>query len=55
MSPVRVATEAGFHDQPHLNRHFSRMLGTTPARFARSGAGPEFGPATTPGHTAPPG
>lgn len=35
-SPVVVATEAGFYDQSHLSRHFSRMLGTTPARFARS-------------------
>jgi AraC-like DNA-binding protein len=53
MSPARVAAEAGFYDQPHLNRHFGRMLGTTPARFARSGVG--FGPATTPGETAPRG
>ena len=32
-----VAVEAGFHDQSHLNRHFKSMVGTTPARFARSG------------------
>jgi transcriptional regulator GlxA family with amidase domain len=30
-----VATTAGFYDQAHLNRHFRRYLGTTPARFAR--------------------
>lgn len=31
----QVATVAGFHDQAHLHRHFKRMVGTTPARFAR--------------------
>lgn len=35
--PAEVATEAGFYDQSHLNRHFARMLGTSPARFARTG------------------
>lgn len=34
-----VATEAGFYDQPHLSRHFKRLLGVTPGRYAR-GAGP---------------
>lgn len=33
--PAAVATEAGFYDQSHLARHFSRMLGTTPTRYAR--------------------
>lgn len=33
-----VATMVGFHDQAHLNRHFKRMIGTTPAKFARSGS-----------------
>ena len=33
--PAAVATEAGFYDQSHLTRHFSRMLGTTPTRYAR--------------------
>lgn len=33
--PAAVAVEAGFHDQPHLTRHFRRILGTTPSRFAR--------------------
>jgi AraC-like DNA-binding protein len=32
--PAEVATAAGFYDQSHLSRHFSRMLGTTPARYA---------------------
>lgn len=33
-APAAVAALAGFHDQPHLTRHFRRVLGTTPARFA---------------------
>lgn len=33
--PAAVATEAGFYDQSHLSRHFARMLGTTPTRYAR--------------------
>ncbi|GAA1973403.1 helix-turn-helix domain-containing protein [Kitasatospora viridis] len=32
-----VATAAGFYDQSHLTRHFKRVLGTTPGRFARAG------------------
>jgi len=37
MPLASVATESGFYDQPHLTRHFTRILGTTPGRFARSG------------------
>ncbi|NUU23422.1 MAG: helix-turn-helix transcriptional regulator, partial [Streptomycetaceae bacterium] len=33
--PAEVATLAGFFDQPHFTRHFRRMLGTTPAAYAR--------------------
>jgi AraC-like DNA-binding protein len=33
--PAAVATDAGFYDQSHLTRHFVRMLGTTPTRYAR--------------------
>lgn len=33
-----VATACGFHDQPHLTRHFRRLLGITPAAYARSAA-----------------
>lgn len=33
--PTTVATTLGFHDQSHLTRHFRRILGTTPGRFAR--------------------
>jgi AraC-like DNA-binding protein len=31
-----VAAEAGFYDQSHLSRHFARVLGTSPGRYARS-------------------
>jgi transcriptional regulator GlxA family with amidase domain len=34
MRPADVAVAVGFHDQSHLNRHFKRMLATTPARYA---------------------
>jgi AraC-like DNA-binding protein len=37
---ARVAVEAGFHDQAHLTRHFRRLLGVTPGRYA----GPRRGP-----------
>ncbi|PXY19411.1 AraC family transcriptional regulator [Prauserella muralis] len=33
--PAEAATAAGFYDQPHLNRHFKRLVGVTPARYAR--------------------
>ena len=29
-----VAVAVGFHDQSHLHRHFTRLVGTTPRRFA---------------------
>lgn len=34
-----VATTVGFHDQAHLNRHFARHVGTTPARYQRTRTG----------------
>lgn len=37
MRPAAAATAAGFYDQAHLTRHFGRHVGTSPARFARSG------------------
>lgn len=30
-----VAAEVGFHDQPHLTRHFRQVLGVTPGAYAR--------------------
>ncbi|MGW4203223.1 helix-turn-helix domain-containing protein [Streptomyces sp. NPDC004726] len=35
--PGEVATAAGFYDQSHLTRHFKRVVGTTPGRYARAG------------------
>jgi AraC-like DNA-binding protein len=35
--PAAVATAVGFHDQAHLTRHFTRLLASTPARYAASG------------------
>lgn len=32
---AEVAGLAGFYDQPHLTRHFTRMLGVGPAAYAR--------------------
>jgi AraC-like DNA-binding protein len=37
-SAAEVAVTVGFHDQAHLTRHFRRLLGTTPAAYARSAA-----------------
>lgn len=30
-----VAAETGFADQSHFSRHFTRMVGVTPAQYAR--------------------
>lgn len=40
--PAEVAASVGFYDQSHLNRHFTRHLRTTPARFAASWEGGRF-------------
>jgi AraC-like DNA-binding protein len=32
---AEVAVATGFHDQPHLTRHFRALLGTTPGAFRR--------------------
>ncbi|MFH9211148.1 AraC family transcriptional regulator [Streptomyces globisporus] len=34
--PGEAAVAVGFHDQSHLTRHFKRIAGTTPGRFARA-------------------
>ncbi|MFJ4947046.1 AraC family transcriptional regulator [Streptomyces sp. NPDC088760] len=41
--PAEVATTVGFHDQAHLNRHFTRHVGTTPGRFTRTRRGGAVG------------
>jgi AraC-like DNA-binding protein len=33
--PPEAATAAGFYDQSHLTRHFRRVMGVTPGRYAR--------------------
>ena len=35
--PVQVAAQYGFVDQSHFTRHFKRLLGVTPAQYARVG------------------
>ncbi|GHE62515.1 AraC family transcriptional regulator [Streptomyces longispororuber] len=40
---TEVAAAAGFYDQAHLTRHFKRLLGVTPGRYA--GRRPPGGPA----------
>ncbi|MFF0415865.1 AraC family transcriptional regulator [Kitasatospora sp. NPDC004745] len=37
--PSEVATAAGFYDQSHLTRHFKRVCGVTPGRYARTARG----------------
>lgn len=39
--PAGVAALVGFHDQSHLNRHFRRLTGFTPAQYARFVQGPD--------------
>lgn len=34
-APSQAALEVGFTDQPHLNRHFSRMIGVPPGAYQR--------------------
>jgi AraC-like DNA-binding protein len=34
---AEVAAATGFHDQPHLTRHFRALLGTTPGAFRGDG------------------
>ena len=38
-----VAAECGFVDQSHLTRHFKRLIGLTPARYARGTGRREMG------------
>ncbi|MEV3992070.1 AraC family transcriptional regulator [Streptomyces sp. NPDC049837] len=35
-APAEVAAAAGFYDQSHLARHFKRLVGTAPGRYART-------------------
>ncbi|MET7682667.1 AraC family transcriptional regulator [Streptomyces sp. NPDC005423] len=38
--PSEVATTTGFYDQSHLTRHFRKLVGVTPGRYARTGPRP---------------
>ena len=49
VSIATVASAVGFADQSHLNRHFKRLLGVTPATFARGAAGRRSMPVRSPG------
>lgn len=42
--PGEVATEVGLYDQSHLTRHFKRVVGIAPGRYARTGASQRVGP-----------
>lgn len=35
--PAMAALDCGFYDQAHLNRHFKRITGVTPAQYAAGG------------------
>ncbi|WP_415949319.1 helix-turn-helix domain-containing protein [Streptomyces sp. KLOTTS4A1] len=41
-SPAETAASVGFTDQPHLNRHFSRIVGVPPGAY-RKGRGIAYG------------
>ena len=34
-TPATTATAVGFADQPHLNRHFTRIVGVPPGAYQR--------------------
>jgi AraC-like DNA-binding protein len=38
IAPASVAAAVGFTDQPHLNRHFTRIVGVPPGAYARERA-----------------
>lgn len=35
VSPAEAALVVGFTDQPHLNRHFARIIGVPPGAYQR--------------------
>lgn len=35
VTPAEAAVTVGFTDQPHLNRHFTRMVGVPPGAYQR--------------------
>ncbi|MBM7114452.1 AraC family transcriptional regulator [Archangium primigenium] len=60
--PSELAPLVGFYDQAQLTRHFRRLVGTTPARYAKTPNDPRFrgvlrppaqSEASTPPHSSP--
>ncbi|MEW1678020.1 AraC family transcriptional regulator [Streptomyces noursei] len=47
--PARTAVAVGFTDQPHLNRHFTRIVGVPPGAYRRERAVPHGAPGGEPG------
>ncbi|MFJ8002174.1 helix-turn-helix transcriptional regulator [Streptomyces sp. NPDC096310] len=41
--PAEAAVAVGFTDQPHLNRHFSRIIGVPPGAYRGERAGRRSG------------
>jgi len=39
VKPSAIAPQVGLYDQSQLNRHFRRLVGTTPGQFARGALG----------------
>jgi len=46
--PAEAAAHCGFVDQSHMNRHFKRLIGVTPMRYAASLQGSRSGASTRP-------
>jgi AraC-like DNA-binding protein len=53
--PAEAAVLAGFYDQSHLARHFRRMLGISPTRYARNRSSPATDPDAADPSAADPG
>ncbi|WP_329137242.1 AraC family transcriptional regulator [Streptomyces sp. NBC_01476] len=45
-TPADTAAAVGFTDQPHLNRHFTRIVGVPPGAYQRERGGPRPQPST---------
>jgi AraC-like DNA-binding protein len=54
-APAEVAVLVGFSDQPHLNRHFTRIVGVGPGAYRRERAGTPQAPRKNVQDSPPPG
>ncbi|MFF3322920.1 AraC family ligand binding domain-containing protein [Streptomyces sp. NPDC002889] len=52
-APADAAIAVGFTDQPHLNRHFTRIVGVPPGAYRRERAGMRTEPAPSSGRKRP--